>query len=100
MAVDPRFHTTQNLRRWDYGPRPATLQQVANAGYITGANISGMTAGEIGIAGSATSITGSIPASTFVARAGDTMTGPATVGGAIKASLEVAAAKLPGSLIN
>ena len=28
--------TTQNLRRFPYGPRPATLQQVENAGYITG----------------------------------------------------------------
>lgn len=27
--------TTQNLRRWPYGPRPVTMQQVVNAGYAT-----------------------------------------------------------------
>jgi len=45
--------------------------------------VSGLTAGQIGIAGSATSLTSSIPTTTFVARAGDTMTGALTVAGTV-----------------
>ncbi len=45
----------------------------------TNANISGLTAGQIGIAGSGTSLTSSIPTTTFVATAGGTMTGALTI---------------------
>jgi hypothetical protein len=33
--INRLVQTPQNLRRFTYGPRPATLQQVNNAGYIT-----------------------------------------------------------------
>lgn len=45
----------------------------------TNANITGLTTGQIGIAGSGTSITSSIPTTTFVASAGGTMTGNLTI---------------------
>jgi len=34
--INRLVQTTQNLRRFSYGPVAATLQQVSNAGYITG----------------------------------------------------------------
>lgn len=50
-----------------------------------GGGLSGMTAGQIAIAATATTVTSSIPTTTFVARAGDTMTGPLSIFGAIPA---------------
>jgi len=67
------------------GPTGAT----GATGPAGSANMTGMTAGQIPIAANATSVTSSIPTTTFVARTGDTITGNLTINGGLASGATV-----------